>query len=183
MSSLFDALREKRGGLAQRWAELVFATYPAQSAPFLSREKDRFRNPLGATIRDELAAIVDVLLDGGGAEAVAGPLDAIVRVRAVQGFAPAEALGFVFQLKRAVAELVGRDAAAAAAAELLELHARIDELALQAFAIYVGCRERIFELRAREATARTYSLLKRAGALTQTDAAEGTPTPSGEGRS
>jgi RsbT co-antagonist protein rsbRD N-terminal domain len=180
VSSLLDALRQKRGLLAQRWAELVFATYPAQSAPFLSREKDRFRNPLGATIREELAAIVDVLLDGGGAEAVAGPLDAIVRVRAVQEFSPAEALGFVFQLKQAVAELAGRDGTAA---ELLELHARIDELALQAFAVYVGCRERVFELRAREATARTYSLLKRAGALTETDAAEGPPTPPGEGRS
>ena len=59
------------------------------------------------------------------------------------------------------------------AAELLGLYARIDKLALQAFTVYVRCRERVYELRAREATARTYSLLKRAGALTEAQAAEG----------
>ena len=175
MSGLLDVLQEKRGALEARWTELVFASYPQQSAPFLRQERDRFANPLGATIRNEIAALVEGLLAGAGAAALAAPLDAIIRVRAVQDFPPAEALRFVFQLKLAVAETLGDDADRVPAGELLAFHARLDELALQAFGIYVGCRERVFQIRAREATARTYSLLKQAGLLTDADEAGGPP--------
>lgn len=184
MSGLLDILREKRKALEERWAELVLASYPQQSVPFLRQERDRFANPLGSTIRNEVAALVEGLLAGADADVLATHLDAIIRVRAVQDFTPAEALRFVFQLKQAVAEIAGDDAAGVPTSELLALHARIDELALQAFAIYVGCRERVFEIRAREATARTYSLLKQAGLLVDVDEAEGPPAcPPAEGRS
>ena len=184
MSGLLDVLKEKRKALEERWAELVFATYPQQSVPFLRRERDRFANPLGSTIRNEIAALVEGLLAGADAAALAAPLDAIIRVRAVQSFSPAEALRFVFQLKQAAAEVAGDDLAAVPAGELLAFHARLDELALQAFGIYVGCRERVFEIRAHEATARTYSLLKHAGLLVDAGEAGDLPAcPPGEGRS
>ncbi len=175
MSGLLDMLREKREALEERWAELVFATYPQQSVQFLRQEKDRFRNPLGSTIRSDIAALVDAVLADADAAALTAPLDAIVRVRAVQDFPPVEALRFLFQLKQAVAEIAGDDASPVPVSELLALYARLDELALQAFGIYVGCREKVFEIRAREATARTYSLLKQAGLLT--DAVEAGDPP------
>jgi hypothetical protein len=46
--------------------------------------------------------------------------------------------------------------------ELDELTARIDGLLLVAFDQFVACRERIYELRAREARARVWSLLQQA---------------------
>ncbi len=183
MSGLLSVLQEKRKALEERWAELVFASYSQQSVPFLRQERDRFANPLGSTIRNQTAALVEGLLAGADAGVLATHLDAIIRVRAVQDFTPAEALRFVFQLKQAVAEIAGDDAAGVPAGEFLALHARLDELALQAFGIYVGCRERVFEIRAREATARTYSLLKQAGLLVDADEAGATPAcPPVEGR-
>jgi hypothetical protein len=184
VNELLNVLQEKRKALEERWAELVFASYPQQSVPFLRQERDRFANPLGSTIRSEIAGLVEALLAGADADVLANHLDAIIRVRAVQDFTPAEALRFVFQLKQAVAEVAGDDAAGVPTSEFLALHARLDELALQAFGIYVGCRERVFQIRAREATARTYSLLKQAGLLVDADEAEGAPArPPVEGRS
>ncbi len=184
MNGLLNVLQEKRKALEERWAELVLASYPQQSVPFLRQERDRFANPLGSTIRNEITALVEGLLAGADADVLATHLDSIIRVRAVQDFTPAEALRFVFQLKQAVAEIAGDDVAGVPAGEFLALHTRIDELALQAFGIYVGCRERVFQIRAREATARTYSLLKRAGLLVDADEAGGPPAcPPAEGRS
>jgi hypothetical protein len=184
VSGLMSILQERREALKQRWTELVFASYPQQSVSFLRQERDRFANPLGSTIRSEIATLVEGLLTGADDAALTAPLDAIIRVRAVQDFSPVEALRFVFQLKQAVAEIVGDDAKRVPADELLAFHARLDELALQACGIYVGCRERVFQIRAREATARTYSLLKQAGLLVDADEAGGAPVcPPGEGRS
>ena len=184
MSGLLQVLQEKRKALEERWAELVFATYPQQSVAFLRRERDRFANPLGATIRSEITALVAGLLADADVAALTAPLDAVIRVRAVQDFAPADALRFLFQFKQAVADVLGDDAEGVPPGDYFALYARLDELALHAFGIYVGCRERVFEIRAREATARTYSLLKQAGLLSDTDVAGGPPAcPPVEGRS
>ena len=183
MDQLRDALRERQGAVAERWADLVFASYPGESVPFLRGEKDRFKNPLGATVRQEIAALLDGVLGDADIAALAAPIDAIVRLRAVQEFAPADALRFIFQLKQVVREFAGVSGDTAAEA-LHDLDVRIDQVGLQAFSAYVRCRERIFEIRAREATARTYSLLKRAGLLVDADGAQvPSATSSVEGRS
>jgi hypothetical protein len=184
VNGLLASLRERREALAERWAELIFASYPPLTARFLEQERDRFRNPVGSTVKAELARLMDGLLSGADRESLAAPLDAIVRVRAVQDFSPTAAVRFVFQLKQAVGELLAEEDRHAPLEQLLELHGRLDELALQAFEIYAGCREQIFAIRAREATAHTYSLLKRAGLLAETEEAEGPPArPHPEGRS
>ena len=48
---------------------------------------------------------------------------------------------------------------AVTAVELLELDRRLDELALQAWDRYAASRDKVSEIRAREATARTYRYL------------------------
>jgi hypothetical protein len=184
VNGLLASLRERREALAERWAELIFASYPPLTARFLEQERDRFRNPVGSTVKAELARLVDGLLSGADRESLAAPLDAIVRVRAVQEFSPTAAVRFVFHLKQAVNEILPEEDRRASLEQLLALHGRLDELALQAFEIYAGCREQIFAIRAREATARTYSLLKRAGVLVEAQEAEGPAArPRPEGRS
>jgi hypothetical protein len=184
VSELLEALRKSREALAERWAELVFASYAPPTARFLGQESDRFRNPVGSTIKAELTELVNGLLSGAETGELVAPLHAIIRVRAVQGFSPAVALSFVFHLKQAVREVLGDSAVWASADELFELHGRLDELALRAFEIYASCREKIFEIRAREATARTYALLKRAGVLEETREVDVPPAGSHpEGRS
>jgi hypothetical protein len=162
-----EILRERREALADRWHELVLMSYPAEAVSFLRQEKDGFRNPVGATIRQAIGELASALAAGATASSAAAPLDALVRMRAVQGFSPSRTVGFVFLFRRALSDVLGKDLTGVGAGELLELDVRLDEMALQAWDRYASCRDKVSELRAREATARTYALLKRAGLLAE----------------
>lgn len=179
-----EILRERREALADRWRELVLESYPPQSVAFLRQEKDGFQNPVGATIRQAIDELTEALITGGGRKGPAAALDAMVRMRAVQNFSPAQTVGFVFLFRRALADVLGDELARVSAGELLEMDARLDDLALEAWDRYASCRDKVSELRAREATARTYALLKRAGLLVDASGATGAgPCPLAEGRS
>ena len=79
-----------------------------------------------------------------------------------QDLSPAEAVGFVHQLKRAVREVLGgaSDEGLPSRARS-ELEDRIDALALSAFEVYTRCREQVFEIRVRAAHRRAATLLER----------------------
>jgi hypothetical protein len=181
---LQELLRERREALADRWQELVLDSYPPQSAAFLRQEKDGFQNPVGATIRKAIDELTGTLVTGAGREGPSAALDALVRMRAVQNFSPRQAVGFVFLFRLALADVLRDELAGVRAEELIGLDASLDDLALEAWDRYAVCRDKVSELRSREATARTYTLLKRAGFLA--DAIEATDTGIGsraEGRS
>ncbi|HEX7670097.1 MAG TPA: RsbRD N-terminal domain-containing protein [Polyangiaceae bacterium] len=180
--TLLEVSRDRRAALAERWVELVLATYPHPTTAFLLKERDGFRNPVGVTLRDAIVALTNGLLAGDDPGGLAAHVDAVVRVRAVQDFSPAQAAGFVFLFRNALSGELHDELAKTPAEELLEIDARIDALALLAWERYALCREKISAIRAREATARTYALLKRAGLLEDATAAEGaTACPSAEG--
>ena len=151
MMTLRRMLLEKREAIARRWLEVALATYPGNSAAVFAREKDPFANPVGHNLRVGTERILDVLLDGADARAIHEPLHEIMKVRAVQQFAPSEAVAFVFRLKEAVRAELG-DAAVDPnfSSELAELDAWIDRIALAAFDAYVGCREQVYQLRINE---------------------------------
>ena len=128
--------------IAERWVERTLSSYPAQALPFLSGEQDPFRNPVGHTLRKNLATLAHELLGSMDKNRIAEALDALVRMRAVQNFSPADAVRFVFGLRAVIQETSG------AVSESLQR--RIDELALMAFDRYMSCREQIFELRVNE---------------------------------
>ena len=95
-------------------------------------------------------------------------LDPIVRIRAVQDFSPAEAVGFVFLLKRVVRqELGGEIRQNRAESQLLDFESQVDDLALKAFDLYMLCREQIYQLRAREIKNQTFTLLEQATRVKQ----------------
>ena len=111
-------------------------------------------------------------------EEIEETLDGIVRIRAIQELSPAQALGFVFLLKRAVQEELGEALTDPSFREdLFDLHSRIDRMALAAFDRFVKCREAIYDFRAREAKRQTFALLKR---LEKLPAGEGDEPASGE---
>ncbi len=128
--------------IVERWVERTMKSYPAQTLPFLSGEQDPFRNPVGHTLRENLATLVQELMGTMDKGAIAQALDPLVRLRAVQNFSPADAVRFVFGLRDAAFDISG------AVPDSLE--SRIDEMALMAFDQYMSCREQIFELRAKE---------------------------------
>jgi hypothetical protein len=91
-------------------------------------------------------------------------LDGIVRIRAIQDFAPSEAVAFIFKLKKIVRQELGGEVLLMPGMtdELTAFDSTIDDLALFSFDIYVKCREKIYELKAKEATNMTFRLLQQA---------------------
>ena len=82
---------------------------------------------------------------------VATSLDDINKVRAVQTFSPRQAIAIIFLLKEAIrAELEGEIREKRGFEELLKFESRIDELALYAFDSYMGCREKIYQVKVDE---------------------------------
>lgn len=139
-------LASLRESVIREWFERTLRSYPEQTSRFLRGERDPFRNPVGSTLREGLAVLWDGLLDRRDSSQVSAALDSIVRLRAVQDFPPSRAVGFLFELKAILREM----------APEADLDRRIDELALEAFDLYAGCREKIFEIKAGEARRRVF---------------------------
>jgi hypothetical protein len=126
-----------------RWFARVAETYPGETGRFLSGEPDRFRNPAGHLLRENLAVLLREILGGMDPASTKPALAAVVRLRAVQELTATQAVGFIFTLRTIMDETMpGLDR------ELISR--RIDQLALMAFEEYVGCRERISEIRINE---------------------------------
>jgi hypothetical protein len=162
---LEELLADKKTAILQRWFKLTVDTYPADSRKFLNNLRDRFHNPVGASISEGMEGIFDLLLKSPDAEPheFVKFLDEIVRVRAVQDFSPANAVGFVFLLKKITREALGKEIREKRLfEELSAFEERIDNLALLSFNIYMHCRERLFEIRATEIRNRTSRILERA---------------------
>jgi hypothetical protein len=147
MTERSEVFSGKRAAILERWFQAVLATYPPDAARFMAGGKDRFQNPVGHTIRDGLAALLDGLAAGRAGEGAAG-LDDIVRIRAVQELAPSTAVAFVYDLRGILREeLAG---GGLGADDLAAFDVAIDRLALAAFDVYMQCRQRLFDIRARE---------------------------------
>ena len=159
-------LSQKRAAILERWFQLILETYPADSSRLLKQDKDRFANPVGYTISQEIKTLYEELLQGMNTDRLATCLDNIIRIRSVQDFLPSQAVAFIFLLKRAVREeLASENKEKGAVEELLEFESRIDKLVLLALDTYMKCREKVFEIRVNEVKAereRALKLLERA---------------------
>lgn len=145
----------------ERWSQLILETYPADTSRFLKQEKDRFINPVGYTISQEIEVVYDELLQRMNSDKLAACLDNIIRIRAVQDFSPSQTVAFIFLLKKAIREeLTSEIKENRVFEELLEFEARIDKLVLLAFDIYMKCREKVFEIRLNEAKVERERVLK-----------------------
>jgi hypothetical protein len=152
-----DGLTDRREAIVDRWRALALEIYPQRASAFIAGERDRFQNPVGHAMGESLTDLYDGLVARAPAEEMRQALDRIVRIRAVQDLPPSEAVGFVFLLKQAIRDVTG----VADAGPLSRLHERIDRLALEAFDLFVHCREKIYDLRVREIRDRGLTLLER----------------------
>jgi hypothetical protein len=142
-------LAEKQGAILEKWLEQTIASYPAQTAGFLRHEKDRFRNPVGNTLKEGLATLLDEIMGEMDSAKIRPALESIVRLRAVQDFTASQATGFVFTLREILNETLEGGAPSA-------WQKRIDEIALLAFDLYMRCREEIHEIKIRERQREVY---------------------------
>jgi hypothetical protein len=164
---LRDLLKNKSSHIRKRWLDLIIDTYPADSQRFLREQKDRFSNPVGTTLSRAVETLYHELLHDMNSEKITSSLDEIVRIRAVQEFSPAGAMSFLFLLKKILREELDQEIkeSTAACEELLALETRVDEMTLRGFDLYVNCKEKIYEIRAKEAKNQVSRLLQKAGLL------------------
>jgi hypothetical protein len=149
-----DILLQNKAAILERWFDLILETYPADSAVLMRKEKDRFANPVGSTILREIEVLYKNLCEGSQDEKCHASLDAILKIRSVQDFSPSKAVGFIFLLKRAIEETLKNEIYKEPFIDdWMNLQFRIDELALQAFDIYMDCREKICGIRIDQARA------------------------------
>ena len=101
---LIESLVEKKQVILEKWFELIIDSYPSDSSNFLRNETNRFQNPVGYTISNDLEKLFDVIVGDSDYNQLAGCFDSIVKIRTVQDFTPSQAVAFVLQLKGIVRE-------------------------------------------------------------------------------
>jgi len=171
-----ELLRENGDAIVRRWLDDALSTYSKDSSAAFKRRKDPFGNPVGHALRVATATIFETLLaetlsnasESNASESNASESNAtesnatepakmhehlreVVKMRAVQQFSASQAVGFIFRLKQAVrTKLEATVGDSRFPAELLQFDQRVDRIAMEAFDIYVECRERLSELRINE---------------------------------
>jgi hypothetical protein len=161
---LNNLLAQRKTAIIKNWFTLAVETYPPDTASFLKRQKDPFANPVGRTISQGLETLFNELLKEMDHETIISFLDPIIRIRAIQNFSPAQAVSFIFLLKKAIRENIKKEALEEQLfSELLLFESKIDELVMIAFNLYMQCKEKIYDLKANEMRNTTYKAFKRAG--------------------
>ena len=150
-------LAEKKKKIVQKWIDQVLDSYG--SPEFFKKQKNRFANPIGATISEGLQDIYAILAEGKDPGLMAKPLENIIKVRAVQVFTPSQSVSFVYLLKTIIRQELAKDKKSSVAQEsLAELDSRIDQVALMAFDFYMDCRERLHQIRVNEVLSGRHAL-------------------------
>ncbi len=162
---LRDFLLEKRSAILDKWLNYILGTYPEATARYFRSQKDRFLNPVTYEFRESIGGIYQSLIDDvDEEEELYTSLDRIIRVRAVQDFTPSQAVGFIFLLKQAIRNELGKELEKKGLEkELLILEEKIDKIALFAFDIYLRCREQLYEVRIKDIKNKIMGLLKATG--------------------
>ena len=146
----------KRDLFVQEWLACTLRTYPDHTGRFLRAERDPFRNPVGHTLRVALGELAAELFGDFDRTRVMASLDAIVRIRAVQDFTPADAVGFVPLARQAARAVADTSDPGQGPGSLDAIDARIDEMARMAVDLHARCRDEIHAIGARAARRRDW---------------------------
>jgi hypothetical protein len=153
-------IAEHRDEILERWIAGIIEGYPEETAKFLRSKADRFANPVGAGIREGLAEVLDGIIGGVEPGELSSALDRVIRVRAVQEFAPSAAVRFVFDLKDLLRDVVG-GTNGQTNGSLDPIDQRIELLGMCAFDVYMSCREQMWAIRAQEIRNQSVGIMER----------------------
>ena len=178
-----ELLLTKRSAIINKWFDYIVETYPPDTVTFLRRQKDAMANPVGSSIRDGLAGVIDCLIAGVQGRditeysvdwnALEPHFDRIVRIRALQNFAPSQSVRFAAELDRILWRVLAKEAKdQGLETELKALTALMGDFIFLAFDVYAACRERLFDIRVKDEQRRVALLLRRANIVTDIDKPE-----------
>jgi hypothetical protein len=154
---LSEVLQDQKDKILSIWIDRTLDSY--KSPGFFKKSKDHFANPIGANIKEGLTGILDLLLGNAAIEDYTGPLDKVVRIRAVQEFSASQAVVPFLELKWIIRQvLTEKKKYIPQGSELDALDCEIDRIALAAFDIYTQCREQLFQVRIKELKSGSYIL-------------------------
>lgn len=152
MNLLINLLIENKSNILRHWFNMIIETYPPDTADVIRRDKDPFTNPVGSTMSQGIDILFEKICKDIKDEECQEALSSILKIRSVQNLPPSEAVEFIFFLKRAIEETLGNDIFKEPfMRQWLHFQSRIDNLALWAFNIYMETREKICELRIKQA--------------------------------
>jgi dynactin complex subunit len=164
--SLKKLLEENKSVILSRWFDTILETYPPDTKHFLRTKKNQFDNPVAHRITSGIEGVFSQLLNDDKEKDVSPFLDKVVRIRAVQDLTPSRAVAFIFELKRLVREVLGKDIREGQLSEeLWSFEEEIDKMGLLALDIYMKCREEIYELRVNEVKRSVSRLIERANKI------------------
>lgn len=167
MNILTNLLIENKPNILSRWFNLILETYPPDTANVIRKDRDPFTNPVGSTISRGIEILFEKLCKEIKDEECQETLNSILKIRSVQDFSPSEAVEFIFFLKKAIEETLGNDIfKEPLIRQWLHFQSSIDQLALWAFNIYMETREKICEIRIKQARVErdmAFRMMKRMG--------------------
>lgn len=174
--NLMELLEERKSSIVKKWVHAVFENYPADSSNFFVTQQDQFLNPIGHTISGCVSSIFDELLQGSEIEKFYPVLTDMIKIKAVQDFAPSRAVAFLFFLKSVIREDADDEIRKQnLTRELTDFEARIDQLILLSFDIYMKCKESIYDLKNDHMRRMTFRLLRKANIVYDLEEAESSP--------
>ena len=151
MANLKSILKQQKQVILQSWIDMILSSYSDDAAKFMKSQKDKFQNPVGQTISENIETLFDQLVDKYDSEKVYSALDNILKIRAVQDCSPSQAVFFIFQLKNIIAEHIDDLLKQKKILrEFRDFEQKIDQLALLTFDVYAICRENLFRIRLKE---------------------------------
>lgn len=154
-------LLNRKSTILEEWCRVVLATYPAETASFLTAEQDQFCNPIGHVLTQTGELLLEIALSNVERGRAEDGLGDIVRIRAVQDFSPSQALSFVDAMRKAIRrEILPMVVEKASLGHLLSIESRLDEALLIALDLYVACKKQIDDIRIKEAKAEKERLLR-----------------------
>ncbi len=149
MMDLAEAFRNHRKKIVGLWVDYTLSTY--KSSTFFSKEGDKFANPVGGNIKEALDALFVLLAKESDSKTFAGPLEKIMQIRAIQEFAPSQAVSPIHAVKHITRDVLAADKdRCQLVSELYDFEFAVDMAVLAAFDIYMECRERLYSVRIAE---------------------------------
>ncbi len=159
-------LEQNKENIVQDWFEAAIKTYPEESYTFLSKEKNNFANPVGTTLKMSLASVFSEILKSVNKETIKNYIDSIMKIRAVQSFAPSNALSFILSLKNIIRKKLSKKFDLKDVIdELFAIESKIDEILFISFDSYSEMREKLNDIKANELKNSTYKAFEKAGLL------------------